>query len=137
VQCIGWIELADMVLTQNDVIYGTFVVKYISKTKGNIEDLNQYFIYRWAPAQHDFAVLDVKGMRIAAANSANTLVGSYKDHAALFRQGASPILLSSLVPDHEKEWDFLEATGINDRDQIVGYGLKKGQMHIFLIEPIL
>ncbi|TVP53948.1 MAG: hypothetical protein EA351_14190, partial [Gemmatimonadales bacterium] len=32
-------------------------------------------------------------------------------------------------------WDLRAAMGINDRGQIVGYGLKDGQTRAFLLEP--
>jgi hypothetical protein len=136
VQCQGWIDLADLVLTQDNLIYGTYVVKYISKLRGNTEDLGVYFVYRWDPTRDDFLVLDIRNFRIAAVNGANTLVGSYNGKAAMRRQGDEPLELSKMVPDDMEGWELIEATGINDRDQIVGYGTKMGQLHNFLIEPL-
>lgn len=135
VQCQGWIDLADLVLTENNIIYGTYVVRHISKLRGNSQDLGVYFMYRWDPSRDDFLVLDIRNFRIAAVNSANTLVGSYNGKAAMRRQGDEPLELSKMVPNDMEGWDLLEATGINDRDQIVGYGKKMGQLHNFLIEP--
>lgn len=136
VECQGWIDLADLVITQDNIVYGTYVVRHISKIKGNEKDLGTYFIYRWNPARDDFLVLDIRNFRIAAVNGANTLVGSYNGQAAMRRQGDEPLELSKMVPDDMNEWELLEATDINDRDQIVGYGRKAGLLHIFLIEPL-
>lgn len=137
VQCQGWINLADLVLTQNDIIYGTYMVEHISKIRGNTEDLGVYFLYRWDPTHDDFIVLDIRNFRIAAVNGANTLAGSYNGKAAMRRQGDVPVELSTMVPEDMDGWVLLEATSINDRDQIVGYGTKAGQLHNFLIEPRL
>lgn len=136
VQCQGWIDLADLVLTQNNLVYGTYVVRYISKLKDNKDDLGVYFIYRWDPSRDEFIVLDIRNFRITAVNSANTLVGTYKGQAAMRRQGDEPLELIKMVPNDSEGWELLEATGINDRDQIVGYGKKMGIIHNFLIEPL-
>lgn len=136
VQCQGWIDLADLVLTQNNIVYGTYVVRHISKLRGNTQDLGVYFLYRWDPSRDDFLVLDIRNFRIASVNGANTLVGSYNGKAAMRRQGDEPLELSKIVPNDMEGWVLLEATGINDRDQIVGYGTKSGQLHNFLIEPL-
>lgn len=136
VQCQGWIDLADMVLTENNIIYGTYVVRHISKVRGNTQDIGVYFMYRWDPSRDDFLVLDIRNFRIASINGANTLVGSYNGKAAMRRQGDEPVELSTMVPNDMDGWELLEATGINDRDQIVGYGKKMGQLHNFLIEPL-
>lgn len=136
VGCPGWIELADMVVTQENVVYGTYVLKYVS-SKGDPNDLNKYFLYRWSPYEKSFNILPIKNFRIAAINNSNTLAGSYNGHAAIRREGQAPVDLNSLIADQAKNWELLEATGINDRGQIIGFGKFQGQMHLFLLEPAL
>lgn len=136
VNCQGWIDLADLVLTEENVVYGTYVVRNVSEKRGNLNDVGVYFTYRWDPAIDDFVVLDMRNMRITAINSANTLVGSYNGSAAIRRQGGEPVLLSEMEPIESQGWELIEATGINDKEQIVGYGKKQGEIHLFLFEPI-
>lgn len=136
VQSHGWVELADLVVTEDNIVYGTYVVKEVSKAKGDEKNVGVYFVYRWDPARDDFNVLGMPDFRIADVNQANTLVGSYKGRAALRRQGSGPMELKEMVPAATQEWELLEATSINDRDQIVGYGTKMGKIHHFLIEPM-
>lgn len=133
--CAGWVELADMVITHCGVIYGTYLVKYVS-SHGNQDNLNQYFIYRWEPETGNFQVSQVKGMRLAAINNANVMVGSLNGRAALYREGQPPVDLNSLLPDSAKGWVLLEASDINDLNQIVGYGTFNGETHIFLFETL-
>lgn len=133
--CEGWIELADMLLSEDGVVFGTYKIKYISKND-DPNKLNTAFAYEWIPALDTFRKLDLKGMRIGSINSANTLVGSLNGKAALRRLGEEPVLLSSLLPLEYKDWNLIEATDINDGGQIIGYGLFQGKMHYFLFERI-
>jgi hypothetical protein len=76
-------------------------------------------------------------MRLTSINSANTMVGSFKGHAAIYNEGQQPMDLNSQLINPEGEWELIEATAINDRGHIVGFGRHHGEMHLFLLEPIL
>lgn len=130
----GWIELADMVLNSQNVVYGTYLMKYIS-ARGNSEDLNHYFLYRWDAAKGGMHILGVRDMRITSINVSDTLVGSLNGHAAIRYPGQQPMDANALIANGNKEWELLEATKINDRGEVIGYGRYRGDMHIFLLQP--
>jgi hypothetical protein len=80
-------------------------------------------------------LLDLDNLRINAVNSSHVIVGSLDGKAATCWPGDKPILLSNIVKEEPgKEWELLEATGINDAGKIVGYGKLNGRMHIFLLD---
>jgi hypothetical protein len=55
-------------------------------------------------------------------------------HAFIYHNGAITDL-NSLI-DASLGWELIYATDINDRGQIVGYGLVNGQGHAFLLSPV-
>ncbi|HZZ43732.1 MAG TPA: hypothetical protein VFE58_12405 [Tepidisphaeraceae bacterium] len=59
--------------------------------------------------------------------------GSYAEHAFLYFDGTM-IDLNSLI-DPATGWVLNEATGINDRGQIIGNGMYDGQQEAFLLTP--
>lgn len=132
----GWIEFADMVLTDDDTLYGTYWVKHL--TEGDTPRMhNPTFGYMWKPSEGKIQMLPLNGMRIAAVNNAHTLVGTINGKAAIREAGRTPIELSSLMdPNIIKEWELIEATSINDKGQIVGFGKFKDKTHIFLADPL-
>ncbi len=132
----GWIEFADMVLAEDDTIYGTFWIKNQNSENGNVLN-RQYYAYHWEPHQSKLQMLDLKGMRLAAVNSGHLLVGSYNDKAMIRILDQQPVALADLMdPETLKGWELLEATSVNDKGQIVGYGKHNGQVHIFLADPV-
>jgi uncharacterized membrane protein len=54
--------------------------------------------------------------------------------AVLYRNGET-IDLNSRIPANS-EWQLLEATGVDNRGQIVGIGLRNGVRHAFLLTPV-
>lgn len=132
----GWIELADILIDQTGVVYGTYFVKYQSVGNG-MKDLNRYFMYRWNGKTDCFRPLDVQDMRLSSINASNTIVGSSHGRAAILFAGQQPIDANTLISNPNGEWELLEATNINDKGEIVGYGQYKKEMHIFLLEPAL
>lgn len=57
----------------------------------------------------------------------------YEDHAVLYKGGKAQDL-NMLIPE-DADWTLTEANSINDRGQIVGYGLHRGQRRAFLLTP--
>jgi probable HAF family extracellular repeat protein len=53
--------------------------------------------------------------------------------AFLYRNGRM-VNLNDMIPK-SSGWLLLNATGINDRGQIVGWGLLRGKQHAYLLEP--
>ncbi len=76
-------------------------------------------------------------MRLTSINSANTIAGSFNGRAAIFHEGQQPIDLNNLLINPEGKWELIEATAINDRGHIVGFGRHHGELHLFLLEPTL
>lgn len=129
------VVLGDIVAAPDGTVYGTYKVNDQSDSN---QDKNQYYAYAWSPADGGFKLLDLGGMRISSANSSHVLAGSLYGKAAICWPGQSPLALSSLIKTEDaKGWDFLEATGVNDTGQIVGYGLYEGKMRIFLLDQFI
>lgn len=124
----GPVRFADMVITEDNYVYGTLLIDNVYYTD---DGLSNYFAYRWEPYSQDFRYLDLQGMRINSVNSKHTLVGVLDGQAALRERGAKPVLLQSYLPGDA--WLLLEATDINDTGDIVGYGKLNGEIHIFLM----
>lgn len=126
----GKAELEDLLIAEDGTIYGTYRIKYENNTASG------HYAYAWLPYEGGgFKLLDLDGMRITALNDWHTLVGSHGDQAALCEVGSSPVALSSVIrPDELAHWELIEATGINNWGDIVGYGKFKGNMHIFLAQ---
>jgi probable HAF family extracellular repeat protein len=64
------------------------------------------------------------------------LPSELKDKEALIANPAGVTNLNALIPA-TSGWRLLEATDINDAGQIVGYGLKDGQIRAFRLDPLL
>jgi len=133
----GWVEFADMVVTSDDCVYGTFWIKYHTPNRKPLPG-NPFYAYRWLPDTGKVESLDLQGMRIAAVNSSHTLVGSIDGKAAMREAGRKPVSLASLInPEELVHWELIEGTSINDKGEIVGYGTREGKMHLFVLEPLL
>lgn len=71
-----------------------------------------------------------------AINNAAHVVGASGGHAFLVSNGSMKDL-NNLVINNGSGWTLQYASGINDKDQIVGYGTNpSGQTHAFLLSPI-
>jgi probable HAF family extracellular repeat protein len=76
-----------------------------------------------------------------AINERSEIVGLYRtrsgeSRATLWRPGQGEVLdLNTLLP-RDSGWLLSEAMGINDRGQIVGTGLYRGQVRGFLMTPL-
>lgn len=127
--------LGDIAAAPDGTVYGTYRVHY---QKDPAKDQDVFYAYAWSPSEGGFKLLDLSSMRINAVNSSHVLVGSLYGKAAVCWPGQSPLALSSLIQTGDtKGWDFLEATGINDAGQIVGYGKYNGKMRIFLLDQYI
>ncbi len=71
-----------------------------------------------------------------AINGSDEMVGNQDSRAVFYASPTSePFELSHLLPK-SSGWDFLNATGINDRGEIVGYGVNPaGKISAFKLEP--
>ncbi len=132
---IGWMEFSDILITPDDVVYGNYWLKH-----GSFDDSPKvstpHYGYIWKPRSSEIEQLDLEGMRLTSVNQGHTLVGSWQGRAAIREINRRPLFIDLLMSPSELEgWDLLEATGINDEGQIIGYGTFKGKTHIFLAEP--
>ncbi|GAC1472974.1 MAG: hypothetical protein NVSMB9_20860 [Isosphaeraceae bacterium] len=74
-----------------------------------------------------------------AINSANNVVGSASylsgfSHAFFYSDATRMIDLNLYVPNNSG-WELTSASGINDKGQITGTGLRNGSTHAFLLTP--
>lgn len=143
----GWVEFADLLITEDSTVYGTYWVKHLAETyvvRGHYYETRQsngsyyqYNAFTWKPASGQVEMADLQGMRLTAVNKDHVLVGSLLNSAALRLPGKEPLTLESLVePSEVKDWKLLEITDINDRGQVVGYGWYQDKMHLFLANPL-
>jgi len=131
----GWIEFADMVLSSNDTVYGTYWIRHLSQVN-KPERYRPYYAYEWEPKTGKISTIDIDGMRITAVNSLNTIVGTLNGKAAIREKDKKPVELANLIdPDQQQSWQLIESTAINDKGQIVGYGTLNGKMHIYMADP--
>lgn len=125
----GCVHFSDMVITDDNYVYGTlWTDNFYYHDDGKI----LYYAYRWEPFNQDFRVLNFRGMRINGVNKKHTLIGAIDGQAAVRERGEEPVLLKTFLKDGQ--WDLIEATDINDRGDIVGYGNFQGARHIFLMK---
>lgn len=124
---IGKIHFADLIIGENDLVYGTFWLE-------GKED--QIYAFWWDPKSDELRRLDLKGMRIHAVSKDGTFVGSWNGQAALCDIGNTPYLLKDLIVALDSSWELLDATDINDRGDIVGYGRQNNAIRYFQISPI-
>jgi probable HAF family extracellular repeat protein len=87
----------------------------------------------------NLGTLGGKASSALAINNAGKIVGFSQAqtgvfHAFLWDKNSIKDLNDLISP--KSGWLLLEARGINDRGQIVGQGLIKGQFHAFLLTPI-
>lgn len=132
----GRIEFSDLVMSDDGVVYGTYWINdQLKDMQPTPETAHESFI--WLPAQKEFYLTNRDGMRLAQVNSSHELVGTLNGKAALREPGRLPVPLSSITDlENLNGWDLLEATGINDAGQIVGYGTRNGKMHLFRADPL-
>ncbi len=76
------------------------------------------------------------GSYLGHPSSNPPLPSELQDKEALIANSVGVTNLNSLIPSGSG-WRLLEATDINDAGQIVGYGLKDGQVRAFRLDPIL
>lgn len=132
----GTVELGDLLLTEDDIVYGTYKIKYASQDNSP-EHNDLYYAYAWSPSTGGFKLLDLDGMRINAINSSHVLVGSINGKPVVCEPGKKPVeFMTLLKPEEAKSWEQIELTGINDTGQIVGYGKSQGVMRVFLAERL-
>jgi hypothetical protein len=117
------------VIAEDNTVYGNFIA--------NKFGCNYPYQYMWNACDAIFTPLDLNTMLISAVNKCHVLVGTLEGDAVLSKNHNPPIQLSSLVVNKPRGWKLINATDINDRGQIVGYGRKSGKLHLFLLDPIL
>lgn len=143
----GWVEFADLLITGDCTVYGTYRVKHLAEThvvRGHFYEARQtngsYYLYNafvWNPKKAEVRMLDLHGMRLTAVNKEHIIVGSLLGEATICMPGKAPAALDSLMePEEVKEWQLLEVTDINDQGQVVGYGWYKEKIHFFLANPL-
>ena len=125
----GKIHFEDAVIAPDNSVYGTF---WVDAPDVNIPG-KIYFAYHWEPVPKNFRLMNVKGMRFNAINDSHLLVGSLEGQAAYREKGGSPQVLKNNIPNLSADWELVEATDVNDRGDIVGYGNYQGAIHLFLL----
>jgi hypothetical protein len=125
---LGNVHFADLLIGDDNMVYGTFCMEERGKR------ISPYMAFRWDPPSDQLRWLDLKGMRINAIAASKTVVGRYQGLAALCDIGRTPVLLVDLIPDVAAEWEFIDATDISSKGDIVGYGKKNGHIRTFALK---
>lgn len=129
------IAFADLLINNDDILYGTYWINTDFWDDPN-PAVKKYMSFSWQPQTQQFQLLDLDGMRFSAINQ-DRIVGSLHGEAAFANKGFKPIKLAAAMTHEEiAGWKLIEATDINDKGQIVGYGTKQGSLHLFLAEPL-
>ncbi len=82
----------------------------------------------------DLGTLDAKASHARDINCKGVVVGTSGSHAFVYRDGQMIDLNSRIDP--ASGWTLVDATGINDAGQIVGYGHREGQpLAAFVLTP--
>lgn len=133
---VGWMEFSDILISEDDVVYGNYWLKHGSHDEA-AKGSTYHYGFIWSPQKSTIEQMDLEGMRLAAINESHTLVGSWQGRAAIRTRDRRPLFLESMMAlENVNDWELLEATGINNFGQIVGYGTFKGKTHIFLAVPL-
>jgi probable HAF family extracellular repeat protein len=112
-------------------------------TSTTIQGYNHAFIWHMDTGMVDLGTLGGRDSSANAINNARQVVGwseviwgdTEQRHAFLWDHG-NMIDLSSLPEVMAAGWSELtEAKGINDHGQIVGFGVREGKDHVFLLTP--
>jgi hypothetical protein len=131
----GWIEFSDMLLSSDDHVFGTYWIRHLT-VGDRPKKFNPHYAYHWNPQDGKVDQLDLKGMRLADINSQHVLVGELNGQAAICELGRPPVELIALMDQSKVDgWELLEATSINDKRQIMGYGRFNGHIHLFVADP--
>lgn len=123
----GCVHYVDTLFGYDGSVYGSF---YYDEKPGYL------YTYHWDPMQERFGFKNLNGMRVSDVNNMGTLVGSLCNAAVVCKKDSTPVDLNHLIDVQGKKWNLQEATSINDKGQIVGYGTVDGKTHIFLLEPV-
>lgn len=132
----GRVEFSDLVMSDTGIVYGTYWVNEELKDALPTPE-TQHASFVWNPLTKEFYLTEAGGMRMAQINSSHEIVGALKGKAALQDPGLLPVYLHDLVSvDDMANWELLEATGINEAGQIVGFGTKEGKLHLYRADPL-
>ena len=69
-------------------------------------------------------------------NNAGLVVGQDAGSQAFMWQNGTTTVLNTLDGDNGTGWDLIEAQAVNDLGQIVGYAVKDGEIHGFMLTPV-
>lgn len=132
------LEFVDLLVADDDTVYGSYYLDTHFFENPAKETFIPYLLaFKWIPVAQNVELLDLDGMRFSAINKNHVLVGSLSQEAAYLKPGEQPLELALALPIEERqEWQLIEATSINDKGQIVGFGKKNNQMHLFLANPL-
>jgi probable HAF family extracellular repeat protein len=112
-------------------------------TSKTVQGYLRAFIWHAGTGMVDLCTLGGRDSTANSINNAGQVVGwseitwgdSKEHHAVLWDHGRI-IDLSSLPEVKAAGWSELtEAKGINDHGQIVGFGVREGKPHVFLLAP--
>jgi len=112
-------------------------------TSKTVQGHNRAFIWRHDSGMVDLGTLGGRDSSANAINNVGQVVGwsditwsdTQQRRAFLWDHGKM-IDLSALPEVREAGWSELtEAMDINDKGQIVGFGLREGKVHVFLLTP--
>lgn len=132
---VGWMEFADILITSDDVVYGNYWLKH-GAHEDSPKATTHHYGYMWKPKDSEIEQLELEGMRLTSVNHNHTLVGTWQGRAAIRKRDRRPSFLEQLMSQKDVEgWELLEATGINDNGQVIGFGIYKEKVHIFLAQP--
>lgn len=120
------IRYVDTVISDDNMVYGNF---FFTHRPGHLQG------YSWDTMSDHFTMINTSQMRINAINSGHIMVGHMNKRAVVRFRDQPPRYIDKINDACGRRWTLLEATGINDKGEIVGYGMVDNQTHIFLLKP--
>jgi len=132
----GKLHFEDLVIDKDNTLYGTYWINkdFFENTE---PQKKEFLAFSWSPQERKIRLSDLNGMRFSAINSSSRIVGAVNGKAAILDLNEKPLELIHTIPVEEAvDWELIEATDINDVNQIVGYGMHNGKLHLFLANPL-
>jgi hypothetical protein len=131
----GTIRPETLTVAPDGVAYCSYWVEYKDANPIVLGVPKFYYNFAWNPKTGEYKQLDIDGMRVTKVNASHTLIGLLNGKPVVCFPGKKPVeLVKLLTPDQRKDWEILQISDINDKNQLVGVGKFRGETHFFFAE---